>query len=169
MTSSNLATESTTVRDLLIADLLHRIEFIEKAGTGIKRMRDEAHAQGCPEPTFEAAGFFTTTFLPNPAVRAQAEAQGRDQVTQQAGTKLALSRHQVEILAKCVEDQPLVALLLAAGRADRTKFRNQVLAPLLTAGWLEMTIPDKPRSSKQKYRTTELGRKILRKGEKGAS
>lgn len=53
----------------------------------------------------------------------------RDQVTEQTGTKLALSRHQVEILVKCVEDQPLVALLLAAGRADRTKFRNQVLAP----------------------------------------
>ncbi len=156
-------------RNPLIADLLHRIEFIEKAGTGIKRMRDEARAQGCPEPTFEATGFFTTTFLPNPAVRAQAEARGRDQVTEQAGTKLALSRHQVEILAKCVEDQPLVALLVAAGRADRTKFRNQILAPLLAAGWVEMTIPDKPRSSKQKYRTTELGLKILRKGEEGVS
>ena len=156
-------------RNPLIADLLHRIEFIEKAGTGIKRMRDEARAQGCPEPTFEATGFFTTTFLPNPAVRAQAEAQGRDQVTQQAGTKLALSRHQVEILAKCVEDQPLVALLAVAGRTDRTKFRNQVLAPLLTAGWLEMTIPDKPRSSKQKYRTTELGLKVLRERENDAS
>jgi len=78
-------------RNPLIADLLHRIEFIEKAGTGIKRMRDEARAQGCPEPTFEATGFFTTTFLPNPAVRAQAEAQGRDQVTEQAGTKSAPS------------------------------------------------------------------------------
>ncbi len=156
-------------RNPLIADLLHRIEFIEKAGTGIKRMRDEARAQGCPEPTFEATGFFTTTFLPNPAVRAQAGTQGREQVTEQAGTKLALSRHQVEILAKCVEDQPLVALLVATGRADRTKFRNQVLAPLLTAGWVEMTIPDKPRSSKQKYRTTELGLRILQKGEKGAS
>jgi ATP-dependent DNA helicase RecG len=156
-------------RNPLIADLLHRIEFIEKAGTGIKRMRDEARAHGCPEPTFAVTGFFTTTFLPNPAVRARAEAQGRDQVTEQAGTKLALSRHQVEILAKCMEDQPLVALLLVAGRADRTKFRNQVLAPLLTAGWLEMTIPDKPRSSKQKYRTTELGLKMLRKSKKDAN
>ncbi len=37
-----------------------------------------------------------------------------------------------------------------AKRTDRTKFRNQVLNPLLKTGLLEVTIPDKPRSSKQK-------------------
>jgi ATP-dependent DNA helicase RecG len=60
-------------RDTLIADLLHRITFIEKAGTGIKRMRDEAHDQRCPAPIFEENGFFTAIFYPNPEVRAQAE------------------------------------------------------------------------------------------------
>ncbi|MEI8173788.1 MAG: ATP-binding protein [Deltaproteobacteria bacterium] len=53
--------------------LLHRITFIEKAGTGIKRMRDEAHDQRCPAPIFEENGFFTAIFYPNPEVRAQAE------------------------------------------------------------------------------------------------
>ncbi|MDA8125659.1 MAG: transcriptional regulator [Deltaproteobacteria bacterium] len=46
-------------------------------------------------------------------------------------------------------------------RTDRTKFRNQVLNPLLNDELLEMTIPDKPRSSKQKYRLTEKGRAVL--------
>lgn len=50
-----------------------------------------------------------------------------------------------------------------AGRSDRTKFRNQVLEPLLSQGFLEMTIPDKPRSSKQRYRLTEAGRAYLMK------
>lgn len=48
-----------------------------------------------------------------------------------------------------------------AGWRDRTKFRNQVLKPLMEAGWLEMTIPDKPRSSKQKYQVTAKGRELL--------
>jgi ATP-dependent DNA helicase RecG len=47
------------------------------------------------------------------------------------------------------------------GRSDRTKFRNQVLGPLIKAGLIEMTIPDKPRSSKQKYRLTEKGSKAI--------
>ena len=44
-----------------------------------------------------------------------------------------------------------------SGRSDHTKFRDQVLRPLLDAGLLEMTIPDKPRSSRQQYRTTAAG------------
>lgn len=48
-------------------------------------------------------------------------------------------------------------LMEAAGRTNRTKFRDQVLRPLLDAGLLEMTIPDKPRSSRQQYRTTAAG------------
>jgi len=48
-----------------------------------------------------------------------------------------------------------------SGRTNRTKFRDQVVAPLLEAGLLEMTIPDKPRSSKQQYRITEAGRSAL--------
>jgi len=54
-----------------------------------------------------------------------------------------------------------------AGRADRTKFRNLVLNPLIEAELLEMTIPDKPSSSKQKYRVTEKGRALLIKQRNG--
>ena len=55
-----------------------------------------------------------------------------------------------------------------AGRTDRTKFRNQVLNPLIEAELLEMIIPDKPRSSKQKYRLTEKGHELLKKQTKEA-
>ncbi|MFZ5759249.1 MAG: Fic family protein [Thermodesulfobacteriota bacterium] len=48
------------------------------------------------------------------------------------------------------------------GRTNRTKFRDQILRPLLDAGFIEMTIPDKPTSSKQKYRLTAAGKQILR-------
>jgi len=49
-----------------------------------------------------------------------------------------------------------------ADRSDRTKFRNQVLNPLIDAGWVEMTIPHKPTSSKQKYRLTNVGKHLLK-------
>lgn len=82
----------------------------------------------------------------------------------QVGTKSALSRHQVQLLAASEEPQPISALQKLCGRADRTKFRGQVVRPLLEAGLLEMTVPDKPRSSRQEYRTTEAGRRILQAG-----
>jgi ATP-dependent DNA helicase RecG len=37
------------------------------------------------------------------------------------------------------------------------------LSPLIECGLLEATIPDKPQSSKQKYRLTAMGRAILEK------
>ena len=49
----------------------------------------------------------------------------------------------------------------AAGLKDRVHFLKTHLEPLLLAGWIERTIPDKPRSSKQKYRLTEKGRQTL--------
>jgi predicted HTH transcriptional regulator len=59
------------------------------AGTGIQRIRDKARAQGCPEPKFEVTGFVTATFFPNPAVRAQAEAQKSEQVTGEVTEQVA--------------------------------------------------------------------------------
>ena len=42
-------------------------------------------------------------------------------------------------------------------------FRETYLLPALQAGLIEMTIPDKPRSSKQRYRLTTAGREYLHK------
>jgi ATP-dependent DNA helicase RecG len=52
-------------------------------------------------------------------------------------------------------------LMKVAGQTNRTRFRKSILRPLLEAGLIEMTIPDKPRSSKQKYRLTKTGRELL--------
>ena len=47
------------------------------------------------------------------------------------------------------------------GLKHRKTFRVNYLKPLMEAGWLEMTIPDKPTSSKQRYRLTDKGRQLL--------
>lgn len=159
MTLADLGTKSVR-RNALIADLLHRIGFIEKAGTGVKRIRDEARKGGYPEPVWEVNGFTTAIFRPNPEVRAAAGARPGPS-RNQAGTKPALSRHQVDILRRCRREQPMTVLMKVAGRSDRTKFRNQVLGPLLVESLLELTIPDKPRSSRQRYRLTPLGAAAL--------
>lgn len=49
----------------------------------------------------------------------------------------------------------------ALGLKDDEHFRKAYLLPALDAGLIEMTIPDKPRSSKQKYRLTDKGRQVV--------
>lgn len=53
------------------------------------------------------------------------------------------------------------------GRTHRTKFRDQVVKPLLEQDWLEMTLPQSPRSPQQKYRLTEQGQVLLDEQAKG--
>lgn len=61
---------------------------------------------------------------------------------------------QVSSLLNILGDQELSSkeLMDAMQLADRNNFTKNYLNPALEAGLVERTIPDKPRSSKQKYR-----------------
>ena len=48
-----------------------------------------------------------------------------------------------------------------AGLRHRESFQRNYLDQLLREGWLERTIPDKPKSRLQKYRLTDKGRALL--------
>ena len=82
-------------RNALIADLLHRIAFIEKAGTGILRMRDGARAEGYPEPEFSETGFFSVVFRPISNAAGHDEAHDTLESTEQAPLKHPTSTSQV--------------------------------------------------------------------------
>jgi len=43
----------------------------------------------------------------------------------------------------------------------RQTFRENYIHPALEAGFIEMTIPERPMSSNQKYRLTDKGRKYI--------
>jgi ATP-dependent DNA helicase RecG len=60
----------------------------------------------------------------------------------------------------------LVELMNASGRRNRTKFRDCFIKLLLQEGFLVLTIPDKPRSRMQRYRTTEAKLAALKEPER---
>ena len=143
-------------RNPLIADLLHRIEYIEKAGTGIKRMRDAARVHGSPEPQFENGGFFVATFRPL-ADTSDFEPPARHVTELNHGTKQGPSMDQAQMLDYCRQPRSLSEIMGLHQRASRTKFRDQFIRPMIDAGWLAMTLPEKPRSPLQRYITTKAG------------
>ena len=139
----------------MIAEPMFLTRDAEKAGSGILDMMQLCREGNLPKPEFRQDGgqFVQTMWRPKAAVAPE--------VTPHVGTKMAPSRHQVDVLRKCKNESTLLVLMAASGRSDRTKYRHQVLNPLLSADLLEMTIPDKPTSSLQKYRLTEKGRAWL--------
>jgi hypothetical protein len=67
----------------------------------------------------------------------------------------------VAILEAAREPRSREELQAAVGIKHRMHFVHTYLEPLLSAGWLAMTIPDKPRSRNQKYRATAVGLAVL--------
>ena len=155
-----------------------RIDFIEKAGTGIRRIRDGAKAVDCPEPAFGAGNFATVIFRPNPEVRRAAggELGPTPQVTGEVAGEVT-GEVAGEVAPQVVEEVSSRAKLFRAMFREMTRheiqealglkhedhFRSAHLLPSLDAGLIEMTIPDKPRSRLQRYRLTAAGRRFLRR------
>jgi len=68
---------------------------------------------------------------------------------------------EVRLLSVLAGEMTRQQLKEALGLKDDEHFRKAYLLPALEAGLVEMTIPDKPRSSKQKYRLTDKGRQVM--------
>ena len=122
-------------------------------------MIEDARKHKCPEPKFTVNGFFTTTFWPNVEIARKITPQITEQVSEQVGDQV--TPQVIAVLEAARTTRTREELQKAVGLRDREHFRKTYLEQLLVAGWLEMTIPDKPRSSKQRYRTTDLGHKVL--------
>lgn len=154
-------------RNALIADLLHRISFIEKAGTGIRRIRNEARAQGCPEPEFDVNGFFTATFRPNPAVREEGERYRGEQVAPQETPQETLEKpnrvtKEIQLLQAISSEMTRKDIQIAVGLKDVEHFRKTYLLPAIQSGLIELTFPNNPRHRNQRYRLTKKGKDVLK-------
>ncbi len=79
------------------------------------------------------------------------------------GTKLLPKqfRLMVSLLFYCLSPKPLGTLADWLGFTNRSKFKNTYLSPLLEAGLLVYTIPEKVNSPSQMYVTTALGKTFL--------
>jgi len=70
------------------------------------------------------------------------------------GTKKGLSRDHLQILKKCKVESSALELMKILKRSNKSKFKTAIINPLLDQSFLELTIPDSPKSPSQKYRLT---------------
>ena len=70
------------------------------------------------------------------------------------GTKKGLSQDHLRILRNCKNESSAIELMKILNRANKSKFKNVIINPLVDNGFFELTNPDKPKSPTQKYRLT---------------
>lgn len=136
----------------IIANVFYRAGIIERWGSGTLNIIDWCIENGNPPPTWlEQAGSVFVTFAP-------AMSETAPEVTPEVAPEVT---PEVRVLMALKGEMNRQALQSALELRDDEHFRKAYLLPALEAGIIEMTIPEKPRSSKQKYRLTEKGRKVV--------
>lgn len=151
------------------AEPLYLAKYIERMGTGTGDMIDRCRHAGLSEPEFNLTDGFVSTIWRKPYKAF--DAMGRDttpatgevagQVTGEVTGEVA------RLLLVChgaMTRRKLRETLLLKGDDN---FRRLYLVPALAAGFIEMTIPDKPNSRLQKYRLTTKGAALLSSLRKG--
>ena len=126
------------------------VELVESLGSGIPRIL-RAYGEEC----FTFTDNFIRITFPANLQHGTKSAPSWHQV----GTKSALSEIDgiERLIDFCGSVRSMSEMLSFMNLKDRTKFRKKYINPLMEAGILEMTIPDKPNSQLQKYRLTPLG------------
>lgn len=158
---------ASRLRNPSLARIFREAGIMEQWGTGVQRVYDQIAEAGLPEPHVEEVmdRLRFTIFVPShapdthlganakhqdEALRHQSEAPSRSD-SRLSGSEMALLRHARVAPASRAE------LMAVLGITNQTRAFRRHVEPLLTAGLLERTIPDKPTSRDQRYRLTDLG------------
>jgi len=134
--------------DALLAEPMYPAKYIERMGTGTRDMMAKCREAHLPEPEFEITdGFVIRMYRKTPKIEQTGEVTGEVWKLILAMQGTMTRREMQDSLALKSEEN----------------FRKLYLQPALELGLVEMTLPDKPQSNRQKYRLTSKGRESLAK------
>ncbi len=172
------ATFTPFPKNPVISAFFREIHRADELGSGMRKLMRYGKAYGGADPEMIEGDIFRIIVkVPEYGEKAQnihRSEQVAAEVTQQVPDKHRTSTGQVsdkyslsvdawKLLVFCKQERSLKEMMEHMNLRHRETFLVNHLRPILKENLLEMTIPDKPRSSKQKYRLTEKGRKILDK------
>ena len=139
-------------RNPTIADMFHRLGYIERQGSGIKKIRTEtSYLYGYSDdytPRFSSTQSTFRVILRNMNYNLHGDTT---QVTAQVTAQDEQVEREAKLLEYCNIARTRDEMQQFCGIAHREYFRKSILIPLLQSGKLSMTIPDKPNSRNQRY------------------
>jgi ATP-dependent DNA helicase RecG len=164
----------STRRNPVIAEVFHRLDFIERRGSGLKKIRNEtANLYGYKDelaPRFESTrtAFHVTFKNMNYNLR-EAEEQDVGQAAREYGEEM-LEEESVSLYMEIRLKPIVLSALIDFCAVARTRkqmqefcgiksdeyFRKHIVVPMLGQGIIKRTIPDKPNSRNQKYISTKI-------------
>ena len=163
-----LGEHSSRPRNKNIANVFYLSGFIESWGRGFDKVRKGFAAKGLPMPTLESkfGGLLVTIQRPVEGTSkgtSKGASKGTSNSTSNSTSNPVITEQVKRLLEILDGDMSIRAMMEELNFSSRDKFIANYLNPATSAGLVEMTQPDSPKSPTQKYRLTETG-KTLRRG-----
>ncbi|MCI7146220.1 MAG: putative DNA binding domain-containing protein [Clostridiales bacterium] len=134
-------------RNPVIVTALEVLDITENRYSGIPTIRQELKNYGLEEPEFiDRGGHFTTIFHKAKSSPSKVE-ESTDETSKNLIEFCAVPRSRAEITSYL-------------GLESQSYAITRYVTPLVEAGVVKLTIPDKPRSSKQKYYSEQAGGRL---------
>jgi predicted HTH transcriptional regulator len=164
LSPEELGSGRSEIRNRVLAPIFKELGLIEGWGTGIRKIRNELKTWPGVELNLQEAGqafqvqFVLRQLRHAKEVREVHSMDAATEVTTEVTTDVAM---EVRLLAVLDGEMSRDSIKQALGLKNDEHFRKAYLVPALHQNLIEMTIPDKPRSSKQRYRITPEGKRYL--------
>ena len=151
----------------LLAEALYLAKYIERAGSGTDMILAVCRKHGISRPEFKIEGGSFVTIIRRPASGPESEPESRQQLRQQSRLESRLESGDSTVLGRMLRaliSGPMSRsqLALKIGHRAPSGGLNLRIAQLMSADFIEYTIPEKPNSRLQKYRLTSRGVELAR-------
>lgn len=130
-TVESLGINNTETRNPVLANILEILKITENRYSGIPTMRKECIKNNLLEPIFISK-------------------RGQFKVIIKNSYEKSFSNNKLDIINYCQTPRSRNELISFIGKS-RNYVMKEIIAPLIEQGLIEMTIPDKPKSSYQKF------------------
>ncbi len=161
---SELTAGQSEIRNRVLAPIFKKLGLIEQWGTGFRKIEEALKAYPNIELRLNEPGMsFQMQFVKKDYLPESKQVPSKySTITKQLPSKLRASTEQVnKVLNFCMEAKSSKEILSHLNLKHREHFRSAILKPLLLEGMLEMLYPEAPNSPKQKYVTTQKGKRLL--------
>ncbi|MCS7035341.1 MAG: putative DNA binding domain-containing protein [Saprospiraceae bacterium] len=165
----NPYTFSPYPKNPVIGAFFREIDRAEELGSGLRNLMKYGKIYGGADPQLIEGDVFETIIrVPEfdevtiasgnaPGVSHEPPPEVTPEVTHEVTPEV------MRVLQVVKKEMSRVEIMAALGLRDEKHFREKYLLPSLSLNLIEMTQPDKPRSSRQQYRRTSKGQNVVDK------
>ena len=156
---------SSERRNPILADVMAQLIYMEKRGSGLKRICNETKAmknyKEGRDPIFKSSPSQFMTVIYSMEYESVVTSKGTSGDTSKGASRIQVSGLVLKLLLVLKAEMSVREMMEKLELKNRSSFLSNYLNPALENGLVAMTQPDSPKSPTQKYYLTELGKSLL--------